>query len=123
MHCLTAISRLTRSARPFPTLGKMNYMNGAGSRSTQNRWKDTTVMSFEKLKVHYDLLPIIVIIGFAVVYPTAYCIRLATKATDVTWRKEEQPYEDYVAKEYKLINSLGNEKEASTPSPRPNYRD
>jgi len=123
MNCLTTISRLARSARTFPTLGKMNYMNGPGSRSMQNRWKDTTVMELDRLKVHYDLIPILIIIGFAVVYPTAYCIRLATKATDVTWRKEEQPYEDYVAKEYKLYNPYGNQKEVTTPSPRTNYRD
>ena len=74
------------------------------------------------------------IIGLAIIYPAVYTARLALKATDVTWTKEKEPYEMWAAKEYKLLNptnfgtyqncgEVANSERASTPSPRPNYRD
>ena len=124
MQHLTTLVRLLRITRTFPTVGKLNYMNGPGSRSTQNKmFGRMPGMTLRSLKVHYDLIPIVVIIVFAIIYPTLYAARLALKATDVSWKKEQEPYEIYSAKEYKLLNPSGNHVEATTPSPRPNYRE
>jgi len=132
MHYLTTVARLLRSTGTFSTAGKLNYMNGPGSRSQQNKiFGRMPGMTIASLKRHYDLIPIIMIIGLAIAYPAAYTARLALRATDVTWTKEKEPYEMWAAKEYKLFNPSGYYKTsevssselASTPSPRPNYRE
>ena len=133
MHYITTLARLLRTTRTFPTAGKLNYMNGPGSRSQQNKmFGRMPGMTFASLKKHYDLIPILMIIGLAIVYPAVYTARLALKATDVTWTKEKEPYEMWAAKEYKLFNpspwykntsEVSSSELASTPSPRPNYRE
>ena len=120
MHYLATLSRLIRSTRTFPSVDKLNYMTGPGSREMQNKIGKMQGMTIESLKRHYDLIPIMFLIGLAIVYPVLYTGRLALKATDVTWKKELQPYEDYAAREYKFLNPSGN-KLAAAPSPRPNY--
>ena len=135
MQYLTTLPRLLRATRTFPTTGKLNYMNGPGSRSQQNKmFGRMPGMTVASLKKHYDLIPIVMIIGLAIAYPAVYTARLALRATDVTWTKEKEPYEMWAAKEYKLFNptnfgtyqncsEVANSERASTPSPRPNYRD
>jgi len=82
MHSLTTLARLLRTTRTFPTTGKLNYMNGPGSRSQQNKmFGRMPGMTVASLKKHYDLIPIVMIIGLAIVYPAVYTARLALRAT------------------------------------------
>ncbi len=94
-----------------------NYMTGPGSRGEQNALNK--MVSVELLRKNYSIVPILCIIGFAIIVPTLYCVRLATKSTDVNFAKHKarNQWDDYEAKAYKFVNVSG-EKEA-IPIPRP----
>ena len=92
-------------------------LNGPGGRLAQNA--KAPGISIEGLKKHYSLIPILLILGYAVVLPTLYCIRLATQATDVIINKKNKaPWDDYTSKAFKFVNISGKE---HIPSPRPKF--
>jgi hypothetical protein len=45
-------------------------------------------MTLKSLKKHTALQPLFVIMGLGMTFVVAYCIRLATRTTDVAWRKQ-----------------------------------
>ena len=74
----------------------------AGSRGENNR--PIQGMSIKSLKKHMALQPLFVIMGLGMTFVVAYCIRLATRSTDVNWRKQDQPYDYYRDKQFKFMN-------------------
>ena len=120
MYLETVIRRVisSRTARAIPNIHSRNIMKGPGSREFQN--KGCQGMTAESVKRHYSLIPIFCIIAFALVTPTLYCIRLATKSIDVNIAKRKEPWNDYTAKEFKFFAPRPGPN-LSTPSPRPNF--
>ena len=90
------------TTRRFANIMERSYMSGKGSRAEQNRRpQGLTVAS---LKTHYSLLPLYGALGFAMTVMVLYCIRLATKPTDISWKKDHEPWEYYRHREFKLVN-------------------
>ena len=77
-------------------------------------------MTLQSIKKHYSLIPLFAVISAAMSVVVFYVIRLATYSTEVNWTKrsgENAPWNDYAAREYKLINLT----KGDTPSPVPKY--
>ena len=77
-------------------------------------------MTLQSIKKHYSLIPLFAVISAAMGVVVFYVIRLATYSTEVNWAKrsgENAPWNDYAAREYKLINLT----KGDTPSPVPKY--
>jgi len=118
MYSLRIVPRLI-TCRTARWAVKRNYMEGVGGRNKQNTRLPGG--SWEEVKKHYSLMPIFAILGFAVVVPALYCVRLATQGTDVIFNKTKpEPWNDWNDKAFKFINIQGA-KEA-IPSPRPDYK-
>ena len=64
-------------------------------------------MSLAGLKKHSSLVPLFVIMGAGMTFVAAYCMRLATKTTDVNWSKNEEPWNYYKSKQFKFFNPKG----------------
>ncbi len=64
-------------------------------------------MTIESLKKHKALIPLFVIMGAGIAFVAGYCVRLATRTTDVSWKKEEEPYNAYKSKQFKFLNPSG----------------
>jgi hypothetical protein len=94
-------------------------MEGAGSRAEQNR--PMQGMTLRLLKKHMSLISLAVIMGVAVTFVGAYCIRQATRAPDVSWRKKPEAYEAYRDKQYKFLNVA--KRDFSTACQAPKYKD
>jgi NADH dehydrogenase (ubiquinone) 1 alpha subcomplex subunit 4 len=97
-------------SRPIPlvttmrvaNIMKRNYRKGPGSRAEQNR--PPQGLTLASVKTHYSLLPLYASLGFAMTCVVLYCFRLATKPTDVSWRKEHEPWEHYRHQHIKIVN-------------------
>ena len=61
-------------------------------------------MTWSSLKHHVSLQPLFAIMGAGMIFVGAYCVRLATKTTDVNWRKKEEPWNYYEGKQFKFMN-------------------
>jgi NADH dehydrogenase (ubiquinone) 1 alpha subcomplex subunit 4 len=94
-------------------------MEGAGSRSENNR--PIQGMSLKSLKKHTALQPLFVIMGLGMTFVVAYCIRLASRTTDVAWRKQAEPYDFYRDKQFKFMN-IAN-RDFSTACQAPKYKE
>ncbi len=64
-------------------------------------------MSLKSLKHHSSLIPLFVIMGAGMAFVAAFCLRSVTKASDISWKKEEAPYNAYQYKQYKFLNPSG----------------
>jgi len=109
---LTRLFPLARAAASAPKVPKRNYMYGKGSRSEQNSLPFS--LTAKGLKIHYDLIPLFVVVGGAMVAVCIYIGRLAVINPDVAWRKQETPQNDYSNKDFKLIRTHPPEKDVVT---------
>lgn len=105
-------------ARRFTNIIKRNYMTGKGSREQQNLAPMGLTMA--SIKTHYSLVPLYASLGFAMSVVVLYCIRLATKPTDLSWTKEHEPWEYYRHREFKFINPT--KVDHSTACQAPDYK-
>ena len=64
-------------------------------------------LTLSSLKHHVALQPLFAIMGLGMIMVGAYLGRLAIKTTDVSWKKEEQPYNYYRNKQFKFLNPSG----------------
>ena len=106
---LTRLFPLARAAASAPKVVKRNYMYGKGSRSEQNGMPFSLTM--RGLKIHYDLVPLFVVVGGSLVAVCIYIGRLAAVNPDVAWRKQETPQNDYSNRDFKLIRTHPPEKD------------
>ena len=106
---LTRLFPLARAAASAPKVVKRNYMHGKGSRMENNSLPFSLTM--KGLKIHYDLIPLFVVVGGAMVAVCIYIGRLAAVNPDVAWRKQETPQNDYSNKDFKLIRTHPPEKD------------
>merc|ERR1711973_63443 len=102
------LSAFLRSDAANPT--KHAVVTGYGSRMENNKLKTLSGLTWPSLKKNYSLIPLFVIMGAGTVMMVSYIIRLATKTTDVSWRKPkegEAPYDYYRGKQFKFLNPSG----------------
>merc|ERR1719328_97792 len=93
-----------RLAVPAAKVPKCNYMEGPGGRKVQNRRPKS--LSVAGLRRHWDLIPLFTVITVAMSCVGIYVVRLATKATDISWRSHDPHASDaYISKPFKLIST------------------
>jgi len=85
------------------------YIEQPGGRRANNS-KPMQGMTMASLNHHKALQPLFAIIGAGMVFVAAYCVRLATKTTDVNWSKTKDPsapYNYYANRQFKILNPAG----------------
>jgi len=85
------------------------YLMGKGGRK-MNNITPPQGLSVASLKHHVALQPLFVIMGVGIVFVCAYVGRLASKTTDVNWRKEKDTAElhkYYENRQFKWFNPRG----------------
>ena len=75
-------------------------MKGPQGRDAQNQKPHS--LTIEGLKKHWDLIPLFAVMTIAMSGVALYVGRLCTKTPDVSWRKVENPSDDYKDKSSKL---------------------
>ena len=91
---------ITRLAGSTAKVGRCNYMKGPKGREGQN--KKPHSLTIEGLKKHWDLIPLFTVMTIAMSGVVLYVGRLCTKTPDVSWRKVENPSDDYKDRSSKL---------------------
>jgi hypothetical protein len=85
------------------------YITGPGGRK-ENNSKPMQGLTMKSIKHHKALQPLFVIMGAGMVFVAAYCVRLASKTTDVNWSKQKDPAAPlnyYENRQFKMLNPLG----------------
>ena len=98
-HCFTTL-KLTRRASRVMDHSRRTAMTGPGSRAEQN--KAPSGMSIASVKKHYSLIPLFVIMGWAMAVVVAYLGRLAFHR-DTNWFKRQEPWNYYSDKRAKVF--------------------
>merc|ERR1712058_17797 len=86
------------------------YLFGKGGRTMNNSISSMQGLTIKSLKHHVALQPLFVIMGVGIVFVCAYVGRLASKTTDVNWRKEKdtaQLHSYYENRQFKWFNPRG----------------
>jgi len=99
------------------------YLFGKGGRMKNNGAPQGLTLA--SVKHHVALQPLFVIMGVGIVFVCAYVGRLASKTTDVNWRKEKDSntlHSYYENRQFKWFNPRGVDY-STISNNRPNYRD
>jgi len=96
-------------------------MRGGRRENNSKPMQGLTMASLNHLKA---LQPLFAIIGAGMVFVAAYCIRLASKTTDVNWSKNKDPsapYNYYSNRQFKMLNPAGIDYNKDWQAGRPQF--
>jgi len=99
------------------------YIMGPGGRR-ENNSKPMQGMTKKSIQHHKALQPLFIIIGGGMLFVAAYCVRLASKTTDVNWSKQKDPAAPmnyYENRQFKMLNPLGTDYTKDFTADRPKF--
>jgi len=88
------------------------YITGKGGRKANNGKGSMQGLTIKSLKHHVALQPLFAIMGAGIIFVGAYIFRLASKTTDVNWRKVKDPSEPmkyYENRQFQFLNPAGHD--------------